>query len=505
METTDSGGAGRGRHNVLLVMTDQHQAQCLGCMGNRVIRTPHLNRLAAEGVVFENAFCQSPVCMASRASLFTGRYPGAVRVRGMGILPPSETTLAEALARAGYRTGAFGKIHFTPEKYTKQELHSDVPILDWRRFARDAALAPIAEDPVKQDYGFQIHVGCDDACQGLFQEWLRRCAPTLAGLPRPQGLPNAPRDLFVSPYPSEFHQTRFIAAQAAEFLRDGVGGTPWFTVCSFIAPHHPFEAPEDVIERYSSQDIPLPALKGGVAMKDVPDRLASALGEFARYPESVQRRIVQHYYASITLIDDAVGRLLDELRRSGQYENTVIVFVADHGEMLGNHGLLRKPSFHYDELLRVPLIMRVPGVSPRRIGGLVELVDLYPTVLGILGLAATPGVQGCDWSSALNNGDSIGRGDIYSEMHEMEPMVFESGSGPYAACLTLRTESWKLSVYPAHSHDAGQLFDLRNDPDESVNLFHEPACRDRREQMLWRLTQRTHANIDPLPLRLRQW
>lgn len=117
--------------NVLWIMTDQHRADCLGCMGHPLIRTPNLDRLAGAGVVFDNAFCQSPVCMASRASLFTGRYPQAIRVRGMGILPPLETTFPETLKRAGYLTAAFGKVHLTPEQYTRSRLGSDVPILDW--------------------------------------------------------------------------------------------------------------------------------------------------------------------------------------------------------------------------------------------------------------------------------------------------------------------------------------------------------------------------------------
>jgi len=140
-------------------MTDQHRADCLGCMGHPAIQTPHLDRIGTEGIVFENAFCQSPVCMASRAALFTGRYPEAVRVRGMGVLPPWETTFPEVLKRSGYRTGAFGKVHLTPERYTRDQLGSDVPILDWRRFADDAELPPFLDDLSKRDYGFDVHIG----------------------------------------------------------------------------------------------------------------------------------------------------------------------------------------------------------------------------------------------------------------------------------------------------------------------------------------------------------
>ena len=492
--------------NVLWIMTDQHHAGCLGCMGNAAIRTPNLDRLAADGVLFQNAFCQSPVSMASRAALFTGRYPEAVRVRGMGVLPPSETTFPELLRRNGYNTGAFGKVHLTPEKVTRQDLGSDIPILDWRRFADDAHLSPVPDDPYKEDYGFGTHIGCDDACQGNFRTWLRQTAPELLVRDRARPEPDGPGDLFVSPYPSEAHQSTYIASQAIEYIESQTPDTPWFTFCSFIAPHHPFEAPADQIARYDLESIPLPRPNGGVDMQAPPERIAPAIGEMDRYSERAQRRIVQHYYASISLIDDCVGRLLATLEQHGQRENTVVVFVADHGEFIGNHGLLRKPSFHYDDLLRVPLMLSCPGVAPgRRESGLVELIDLYPTLLGLLDIPLNPGVQGRDWSAALTTRAAIGRPDIYSDMFRMDPMVCERGNGPYTACQTLRAVDWKLNVYPTDPMACSQLFDLRSDPGESRNLFHDPGHRDRREEMLWRLLQRVHANVDPLPLRLRQW
>ena len=492
--------------NVLWIMTDQHRADCLGCMGNPVIQTPNLDRLAAEGPLFENAFCQSPVCMASRASVFTGRYPEAVRIRGMGVLPPSETTLPELLQRNGYRTGAFGKVHLTPEKYTKQDLGSEVPILDWRRFADDAAISPIPDDPCKSDYGFQVHVGCDDACQGNFRAWLREEKAEFAES-RPEKLhKDGPGDLFVSPFPSEFHQSSYIASQAIDFIRSQDGENPWFTFCSFVAPHHPFEAPADQIQRYDETEIPLPLSESGVEIQNPPERIASAIGEIDRYPEHVQRSIVLHYYASISLIDDCVGRLFSALEETGQRDNTLVVFVSDHGEFLGSHGLLRKPSFHYDELVRVPLILQYPGnAAGRNVSGLVELTDVYPTLLGLLAIPLNRGVQGLDWSTSLRNGDAIGRPDIYSDMHDLNPMVCEKGQGPYIGCRTLRTEEWKLNVYPTASFECGQLFDLVKDPGETQNLFHDPGYRDKREDMLWRLLQRVEANLDPLPLRLRQW
>jgi arylsulfatase A-like enzyme len=491
--------------NLLFIMTDQHRADCLGFMGHPVVQTPHLDCLAGQGVVFEQAFCQSPVCMASRGSLLTGRYPEAIRIRGMGLLPPQETTLPETLRRRGYVTAAFGKVHLTPEQYTHGVLHSDVPILDWRRFAGRAALAAAPDDPLKENYGFDAHVGCDDACQGNFRAWLAREAPRLLDRRPTPWSPDAPADLYESPYPSRHHQTTYIASQAADFIRRQSGERPWMTLCSFIAPHHPFEAPTDQIARYDEAAVPLPEPKGGVAAEFIPEPAAQAVGEMGRYSEAVQRRLVLHYLASISLIDAAVGLLLDALRDTRALDDTIIVFVADHGEFLGNHGLLRKPSLHYDETLHVPLMLRAPQLAPRRIGGLVELVDVYPTLLGLLGIETNPGVQGRDWSESLRNGTAIGREDVYTDMFNMDPLVVGRSFGPYMACQTLRTADWKLSIYPTAGPRYGQLFHLADDPTESRNRYGDPTCAAMREQLLWRLVSRCHQQVDPLPLRLTQY
>lgn len=509
--------------NVLWIMTDQHLASCLGCMGNSIIQTPNLDKLAAEGVLFENAFCQSPVCMASRASLLTGRYPEAVRVRGMGVLPPTETTFPEWLQRHGYHTGLFGKLHLTLQKYTVNVLKTDCPVSDWRRFAEDACLAPIPDDPYKENYGFETSIEFEDNCQGNYHDWLKEEAPQLLEkefrwlaktnpeeykkIVEQRMKDGRPNELYVSPVPSEYHHSSYIAKHAEDYIRlQKQSKKPWMTFCSFVAPHHPFEAPQDQIDRYNDSEIPLPDPEINVDIKNCPKPLIPAIDEMWKYPEELQRRIIKHYYASISLIDDCVGRLLKTLEETGQRENTVIIFVADHGEHLGHHGLLRKPSFHYDETLRVPLIINSKEVNTgRRVNNLVELTDVYPTLLGLLGLPINRGVQGINWSDALRQNKVIGRDDIYSDMYDFDDMTHGKASGPFCACQTLRTEEWKLNIYPTYSLECSQLFDLKNDPKESHNIFHKPEYRDIRENMLWRMMTRVHKNIDPLPVRMTQW
>lgn len=493
--------------NVLWIMTDQHRADCLGFMGHPLVQTPYLDRLAESSVVFDNTFCQSPVCMASRASVFTGRYPCAARVRGMGILPPSETAFPEVLQRAGFRTAAFGKVHLTPEQYTLQALKSHSPILDLRRFAEDGLLGPVPDDPCKQNYGFQVYTGCEDILHGRFHEWLRRKDPAMRERKSQPLFPEGPSDLWISPYPSDLHPSSFVASSTEEFIRAQDSSKPWFSYCSFIAPHHPFEAPDDQIARYDIDSIPLPEHKGGVEPACIPDPAATAIGAMLNYPEKIQRRILLHYFASISLIDDGIGRVLEALEQTDQLRNTLIIFTSDHGEFLGNHGLLRKPSLHYDETLRVPLLIRMPGseCNPRHEQGLVELTDVFPTLLGLLRIPMPPGIQGIDWSSALCSGGRIGRDDIYSDMFDMVPQRFGKLTGPYMAVQTLRTEKWKLNIYPTAKREYGQLFDLQDDPDESRNLYADSHYGDVREEMLWRLARRCHVNTDPMPPYLTQF
>ncbi len=497
------------RPNVLWIMTDQHRADCLGCLGNAQVQTPNLDRLAAMGIVFENAFCQSPVCMASRGSVITGRYPAAIPIRGMGILPPRETTTPELFQRHGWRTGAFGKLHLTPELYTRQVLQSEVPILDLEAYAADACLGPIPTDPYKKNYGFQEHVGCDDSLKGEFLTWLGEVQPELLDR-EPTRVAGGPGDCFVSPYPSEYHPSTFIGRQAEAFVRRQEGSEPWLAFCSFIAPHHPFEAPADQIARYDAASLTLPEVEEFRYPELIPEPARQAIGGTTGWTEEGLRRTILHYYASISLIDDNVGRLLTALEETGQLENTIILFNADHGEFLGRHGLIRKPSLHYDEVLRVPCLLRLPGneQAGRRVKGLVELVDLHPTLLSLAGLPVNAGVQGRDWSAALHDGAEIGRDAICSDMYD-DPIKPETcliaKGGPYMAVQTLRTESWKLSIYPTAGPQFGQLFDLANDPEERENRYADPTCREIRGEMLWRLAARLAANVDPLPLVLSQW
>ena len=332
----------------------------------------------------------------------------------MGILPPDEVTTPEVLQRHGYATGAFGKVHFTPELHTQRILKSDIPILDYRRFAEDALIRPIPEDPFKRNYGFQEHVGCEDCLRGEHRAWLQRVNPRLLQEAK-RPVAGGPADLYVSPYPAAYHESTFIARQTIDFIERQTGSKPWFAFCSFIAPHHPFEAPREQIDRFDARAVEIPPQATEAERRLLPERVAQAWREMDGWTEQGRREVMRHYAAAISLVDDCVGLLLAALQQRGGLGNTLIVFTSDHGEFACHRGLVRKPSLHYDDVLRVPLILRMPyGTGGgRRIEGLVELADLHPTLLGLAGIAPNPGVQGIDWSAALRTGGAIGRTSIY--------------------------------------------------------------------------------------------
>jgi arylsulfatase A-like enzyme len=503
--------------NILWIIADQLQADCLGFMGNPIIQTPHLDELAAQSFVFERAYVQTPVCMGSRASMMTGRYPATCGAKGMGILPPQEITIAETLKRQQYRTGMFGKLHLTPQQYTRQQLGTDIPISDWRVFKDAARLPDIVDDPCKHNYGFDELIDCDDSNRGVYQQWLKEQTGydekyrdgvelTAAGnRPEPMFPGAGCNDVFVSPVPSNLHHSSFISSEAEQFIRRRKDAGSWFAWCSFIHPHHPFEAPQDQIDRYPLADIPLPdKAKGEPCPDDFPSSVNNVIGGFSALPQKAQRTLIQHYYASISLIDDNVGKLISALKETGQWDNTIIIFASDHGEFAGERGLMKKPSFHYEELIRVPLSIRVPGqeVNAQKLDGLVEMVDIYPTLMGLLEMEIHPGVQGRDWSDALLHGGKIGREEIHCE--SFGPFT-ENHSGGYGKVQTLRTEKWKLSIYPDDDQEHGLFFDMEKDPLETTNLYHDPQYQKQREEMLWRLLRRKFQETDPLPIRLSQW
>ena len=477
------------RPNILWICTDQQRFDTLGCYGNPWVRTPNLDALAEEGVLFEHAYTQSPVCTPSRASFLTGRYPRTTRARANGqSIPADEVLVTRLLAEAGYAGGLAGKLHLSPA-------HPDV--------------APAMERRIDDGYAvfdWSHHSG-PAAWQGdSYGAWLRGLGVTYDATPF-EGSPN----VSVGP-PVEHHQTTWCVDRAIEFVTWAREfQAPWFFSVNIFDPHAPFDPPLAYLERYLERldEIPLPAYDPG-ELEDRPvwqriDHDGAMTGNWLKYDEMSDqdhRLIRAAYWAMCDLIDDQVGRLLQVLEDNGQAENTLVVFMSDHGEMLGDHGIYLKGPYFYEPAVRIPFLVRLPGViEPARSVALVEMVDLAPTLLDAAGLPRHPGMQGRSLWPLLTGERERGdhREDVYCEYYDAMPWHTD----PAAWATMVRTREHKL--VRAHSDDSGELYDLIRDPGETQNRWDDPDCTAVKLDLLRRMCDRMAETADPLPLREAQW
>lgn len=493
--------------HIVLIMCDQLRADALGFMGNNIVRTPNLDRLANSGVTFDNMFVQSPVCIASRSCLFTGRYVRTCRMGSGTVLDPRETTMPEILQRKGYRTALFGKLHLTPQLYTFNDLKSEKSIPDSTPFLQVAGLPPIPDDPAKKNYGLQHVVGHEDGLWGEYKEWLFVRDPKLAamlpawGLAMWEGRTHYPDSPGVGPtiIPTELHPSTFIGTSAADYFRDNHAHGPCFMQVSFVDPHSPFDPPADALENYDWHDMPLPPYSdtGNI---EWPDTLMKKRTDYSKVTPELTKKTIACYYAMIDVIDRSVGHLVDTIEQAGEMENTLFVFIADHGEFLGNYGLFLKGSFHYDCLIRVPSFISWAGsglTAGDRQSGLLQAIDILPTLLGFLSIESDLGIQGMDISGDLLEGRSPERPWVFCEKS------FESPRGPFVPCWTLRTEHAKLNYYPEDK--VGHLFDLDVDPDERTDVYLSEKHRSLRDDMTAELLTCLHSQVDPIPRMVTQY
>ncbi|HTM47536.1 MAG TPA: sulfatase-like hydrolase/transferase, partial [Bryobacteraceae bacterium] len=428
-------GAKTARPNVLLLFTDEQRYDALGAAGNPVIRTPHLDRLAASGVRFTNACTPSPICMAARMSLISGHQSRLTRYAGNGTLAGPKTrfpTLMDAFNEAGYRTHAIGKMHFSGRHYG---LH------------RHETMEETPQHRVDDDYLMYLK------SRGVKKR-------------HPQGL----RDLlYLQPQtcdiPVEHAESTWVADRAIQFLRDQQryrGEQPFFLWTSWIAPHPPFAPCEPYASMYPWRQMPAP-VNGARSLASLP---SPAWSERARLDGAHQdpdrlRRLKALYYAQITHVDDGVGRIMAELGRLGLAENTAIVFTSDHGEMLGDHGLGHK-STPYEGSMRVPLLVRWPGRTEagRVCDDPAGLTDLFPTMIDGLGLRYPSNFQRLEGQSLLSK-----PGGGFAQPRDAFFVEFGTGNKRWVA---LRSRTHKYVLWAAGGRE--ELFDLAADPEERNNL-----------------------------------
>lgn len=442
------------RPNILWYCTDQQRFDTIAALGHPHVRTPTLDRLTTEGTAFTHAYCQSPICTPSRASFMTGMYPARVRNcrNGNEAWPDHPPLISKLIAQAGYDCGMIGKFHL------QSSGHRTEPRLDdgyrWWKFSH----APRDDWPEGHDYA----------------EWVREQGGDL----------NALRE---SPdrVPTELHQTTWATERSLEFLKEP-RDQPWCLTINVYDPHPPFIPPRSYADQFDPTELPGPYFRES----DLEQQAKLAGLDFqttAVHPDEFDGRLQQAlYFAMIAQIDDQFARLLEALEQSGQRDNTVIIFTSDHGETLGDHGLLFKGCRFYEGLVRVPLIFSWPGRIQQnlRSDALVELIDLSATLLDLAGVSPPEAMQGRSlWPILSGEAPPESHRDfVRCEYFDALDPHFCVGEGDHTFGTMYRNRRYKLVVY--HGHGLGELYDLQNDPWEFENLWDDPAHQSLKSDLL---------------------
>ncbi len=505
--------------NIILFMMDQLAAKWLEAAGDGIVPTPNFDRLRAMGTTFTNTISSCPLCSPSRATLATG-----LSVRNHGVfnnsfyLDESLPTFMKLLQDSGWRTAAFGKFHFRPHfmglhpdylsyGFDEQSITEDArggEWLDWVRsehsehfnavlstiWARNIpdwkSYGPENEDLTELMNEIPLLIDRNSSAEwakfGMSQKELSKRKKSVSSL----------HGCYELPFPEEVSQTNWITMNGTRFIKEATG--PWFAQISFVQPHTPYTPPPGYLEHVDTSRIPDPL---SAEWKD--DPLGPACfsdtmgfdGEIS--PKWKDER--HHYFADIHHLDKQMGVVLDTLQETGQHENTYIIVLADHGEMLHDHGMKGKGEVHYDASIRVPLIVSGPGLESGQVRDeIIQLEDIFPTVLEMAGLPLPEArvinsdkqyesFPGCSLVP-ICRGEEIEEPREYAYVGSYNNM---SSSTPANWARTIRDAEWRYTYYPIGKGE--QLFNLEEDPDEQVNLAGDPEYANTRLEMRDRLLE----------------
>ena len=440
------------RPNILWYCTDQQRFDTIHALGNSFVKTPVLDSLVKEGTSFTHTYCQSPICTPSRASFMSGLYPSRVHNtrNGNESFPGWPPVITKLIADSGYDCGLIGKFHLQSSGKRTE---------------------PRIED------GFSFwkfsHAPRDDWEEGHdYADWVRSQGGDLNKLRESEDR-----------VPTELHQTTWASERSIEFIQQE-REKPWLLNVNIYDPHPPFTPPKSYADQFDPNDMPGPHFKDS----DLAAQAKLANCDFqdeVRTPEEHDAKGAQaRYYAMIAQIDDQFGRILKALEETGQRENTAIIFTSDHGESLGDHGLMYKGCRFYEGLVRVPLIFSWPGkfIQDSQNNALVEMLDLSATLLNLASVDLPDYLQGISLLPILFGQAKSGehRDFVRSEYFDALDPHFTGGNGTYATMH--RTRKHKLCVY--HGKGVGELFDLDQDPWEHNNLWDSSVHSDIKNQLL---------------------
>lgn len=472
---------GMKKPNILLICCDEMRGDAMGCAGNSIVQTPHLDRLAAQGASWQRCYATQPTCTPSRASFLSGCYASSMRSRMVGCWTPDDPRfLPHAFHQAGYHTAAIGKIHLVPQH--------DEPAWQKERSEKDGHYYGFREVDLVNGHG--------DNCFGSgFTPWLEeRCPDWRARRQARRRLREEVPSCYEWPLTPDCHSGDYLVEKTREFL-GRKHDQPFFLNASFADPHYPFTVPEPFASMYRPEDMPPPvpgishsthpAEIERLATGDDPVHVIGTHQKCGHYSLEDWQSIKAIYYGMISQLDHQVGQILQALEESGQADDTVVVFLSDHGDYLGDHGMYGK-GLSYEGSIRVPLILRGPGIQPGvRVGGVGTLLDLAPTLLDLAGIPEPEGVQGISCKSLLTGQGQSGRDAVLIENDDdRTPMRMR----------TLVGGDWKLTVFAGQ--ESGQLYHLPTDPQELHNRWADPQCADIRKTLQQRLLEEVILGVD---------
>jgi arylsulfatase A-like enzyme len=445
-----AGDGGTDQPDVLVLLTDQWNPRCIGYGSDAGVKTPHLDRLAEEGMIFDNTYTSCPVCMPARASLITGLYPHQHNLWGNSrewYVFPHMAPMFSDIRNAQVTTAQIGKLHWTGganyrrEFANKQEYYKALGLDYCMDIATPFTTNSKGDDPYCEhvrELGLMAAYEKDMTDRLVHDQYIAR--PSVV---RP-----------------EDHNDSFVADEAIEFIRRQPQKKPFCLVVSFPGPHTPLDAPGKYAEMYNPETVQLPP--------NVPD-VTTEMDN--RYSKEDIKRLRANYYGKISLIDDNVGRIIDEVKKRGNWENTLIIFTSDHGEMIGAHGKMSKGKF-LEESSRVPLFMRWPAriKAGQRSSALAQVFDVYPTIVEAVGGKLSTGHSAVSLLPVAEGEKRSVRNAVYSEIRRKGHLNY-----------MVRDERYKWYAMAGQEY----LFDLENDPYEMNNLIastaHQPIIQRLKE------------------------
>lgn len=508
------------RKNILLITSDQQHWRAMGHV-NPEVKTPCLDNLVKSGTTFDRAYTVNPTCTPTRASWITGLYPSQHGAYSLGTkLMENVPTVGDVFRTHGYRTALVGKAHFQPlkstDEYKSLEAYPFLQDLEfWRNFHGpfygfehvDLARNHTEEFLVGQHYALWMqakgHANWRDYFQPTPSHWAQLPGKKIPDSCRPKLKPGEG----IWNIPEEIHYDTWIAERTNALMEEfSNSGQNFFLWASFFDPHPPYLVPEPYASMYDPARVTVPEHVPGefndkppyfqLSQQSAPDfsefqepegNAIHGSGSHLR-PQEVKARNIATMYGMVTMMDHYIGKILDKLEALGLAGNTLVCFTSDHGDFWGQHGLVKKAIHHYEDLIRVPWVVSMPGAIPanRVSHALQSAVDLAPTLLSIAGLPVPRTMAG------------INQKDVWLGKTEniREQVIVENQHQP--TTLNLRTfinQRYKLTIF--YNRPWGELYDLQEDPGEYRNLWDRPEYQDLKRDLL---LQFLHAEMAKAPL-----